>query len=215
VGSGEGIEESEILDLLLGLVDKSLVAAEATGKGGEHYRMLEPVRQYSRMRLEERGEVGAIRRTHAGYFLALAEEAETELRGPEQGVWLERLEPEHDNMRAALARSLEVGDAQLGLRLAGALAWFWDVRGHYTDGLRWLEELLGNASVAPTAARAKALVGAGRLMALYGDYERAGITTEEGLRLYQEIGDRKGIARSRADLGWITRRPWWRKVFGG
>ena len=117
---------------------------------------------------------------------------------------MERLEAEHDNMRAALSWSLEVGDAQHGLRLAGALAWFWDVRGHYTDGLRWLEELLGKASAAPIAARAKALVGAGRLMALYGDYEQAGITTEEGLRLYQEIGDRKGIARSRADLGWIT-----------
>ena len=204
VGSGEGNEEGEILDLLLGLVDKSLVAAETTGKGGERYRMLEPVRQYARERLEERGEVGAIRRTHAGFFLALAEEADTNLRGPEQGVWLERLETEHDNMRAALAWSLKIGEAQLGLRLAGALAWFWDVRGHYTDGLGWLEGLLGKASAAPTAARAKALVGARRLMALYGDYERAGITTGEGLRLYQEIGDRKGIARSRADLGWIT-----------
>jgi predicted ATPase/DNA-binding SARP family transcriptional activator/DNA-binding CsgD family transcriptional regulator len=204
VASGGGVKEDEVLDLLLGLVDKSVVVAEATGEGEVRHRMLEPVRQYARMRLEERGEVGAIRRTHAGFFLDLAEVADSELRRPGQGVWLERLETEHDNMRAALAWLVEGGDAQLGLRLAGALAWFWGARGHCSEGRRWLEQLLVRGSAAPIAARAKALVGAGRLMALYGNYERAEITTEEGLKLYQEIGDRKGISRSRADLGWIT-----------
>jgi DNA-binding CsgD family transcriptional regulator/tetratricopeptide (TPR) repeat protein len=201
---GENVKEDEILDLLSSLVDKSLVVAEATGKGAVRYGMLEPVRQYSRERLGESGEVEAIRRAHARFFLALAEEADSELRGPRQGTWLERLETEHDNMRAALTWSVEGGDAEQGLRFAGALAWFWGVRGHYAEGRRWLEELLSKASAAPITARAKALVGAGRLMALYGDYEPAEITTKEGLRLYQEIGDRKGIARSRADLGWIT-----------
>jgi predicted ATPase/DNA-binding SARP family transcriptional activator/DNA-binding CsgD family transcriptional regulator len=204
VCSDHGVKEAEVLNLLSGLVDKSLVVPEATGKGRVRYRMLETVRQYSRKRLEERGEVQSIRSTHAGFFLALAEEADSELRGPRQGTWLERLETEHDNMRAALAWSVEGGDAEQGLRLAGALAWFWGVRGHHTEGRRWLEELLGKAPAAPITARAKALVGAGQLMELYGDYKRAEIITKERLRLYQELGDRKNIARSRADLGWIA-----------
>ena len=204
VASGGGVKENEVLDLLLGLVDKSLIVARATREGGVRYRMLEPVRQYSRIRLEESGEVEAIGRAHAAFFLALAEEADSELGGPQQRAWLERLETEHDNMRAALTWSVEGRDVEAALRLAGALAWFWGVRGHYTEGRRWLEELLAKGSEASIAARAKALFGAGRLMELYGDYKQAEIATNEGLRLYQYLADRMGVARSRSYLGWIT-----------
>jgi predicted ATPase len=95
-----------VLDLLLGLVDKSLVVAEATGEGGVRHRMLEPVRQYAREKLEEGGEAEEVRRRHATFFLTLAEEAEPGLRGPEDREWLECLETEHDNMRAALSWTL-------------------------------------------------------------------------------------------------------------
>jgi predicted ATPase len=106
VGSGEGVKEDVVLDLLLGLVDKSLVVAEATGEGGVRHRMLEPVRQYAREKLEEGGEAEEVRRRHATFFLTLAEEAEPGLRGPEDREWLECLETEHDNMRAALSWTL-------------------------------------------------------------------------------------------------------------
>lgn len=106
VGAGD-TEQGEVLDLLSGLVDKSLVVAEATGGGGVRYRMLEPIRQYAREKLEEGGEAEEVRSQHASFFLALTEEPEPRLRGAEDVEWLERLEAEHDNLRAALAWALE------------------------------------------------------------------------------------------------------------
>jgi predicted ATPase len=102
VGSGQGVEEGEVLDLLSGLVEKSLVVARESQESGVRYRMLEPVRQYAREKLEKSGETPAAKRAHAGYFLALAEEAESELFGPRDVEWLERLEEEHDNISEPL-----------------------------------------------------------------------------------------------------------------
>jgi len=135
VGTGEGIEEADVLDVLSGLVDKSLVVAEATEGSGVRYRMLEPIRQYAQEKLEESGEAEEVRRRHASFFLTLAEEAEPRLRGPEDMEWLERLEAEHDNLRAALSWALERGEAEPGIRLAGALWRFWEARGYYGEGL--------------------------------------------------------------------------------
>ena len=104
------------------------------------YRLLEPVRQYALEKLEESGEAEDAKHAHAPYFLALAEEAEPELLGPQEAQWYERLEEEHDNIRAALSYSLEGADPELGLRLAGAIWWFWHRHGHLSEGLRWLEE---------------------------------------------------------------------------
>jgi len=104
VGRGDGIEERDVLDVLSGLVDKSLVVAEARQESRVRYRLLEPVRQYAQEKLEESGEAEEVRRRHASFFLTLAEVAEPWLRGPEDLEWLERLETEHDNMRAALGR---------------------------------------------------------------------------------------------------------------
>lgn len=106
VGAGDGIEEGNVLDLLSQLVDKSMVVAEARAASALHYRMLEPVRQYGLERLEGSGEAEQVRERHARYYLALAEEAEPHIMGPEQGVWLERLAREHDNFRSALSWAL-------------------------------------------------------------------------------------------------------------
>src|SRR5262249_52329461 len=126
----------DVLDVLLRLVDKSLVLME-TGTGGEaRYRLLETVRQYSLDKLLEAGEMEPTREAHRDWYLALAEQAETELQGPEQGQWLDRLEAEHDNLRAALQWSVE---AEKRLRLASALWRFWYVRGHLQEGRGWLE----------------------------------------------------------------------------
>ena len=111
VAAGEVIEEAENLDLLSGLVEKSLVVAKGSDEGVVRYRMLEPVRQYAWEKLEESGEAEEVRRRHATFFLAQAAEAEPRLRGPEDREWLERLESEHDNMRAALSWALEREEA--------------------------------------------------------------------------------------------------------
>ena len=159
VGSGEGVEEGEVLDLLSGLVEKSMVVTKGSDEGGVRYRLLEPVRQYALERLEESGEAEAAKRAHAEYFLALSEEAEPELLGPREAEWYDRLEEEHDNIRAALSRALEGADPELGLRLAGAIWWFWHRHGHLRDGLRWLEGALAKEGGASAIARAKALGG--------------------------------------------------------
>ena len=102
VGAGGGVEEGEVLDLLSGLVEKSLVVARGGDPGGARYRLLEPVRQYALDKLEQSGEAEEARRRHAEFFLGLAEVTETAMRGPEQAAWLDRLEAEHDNLREAL-----------------------------------------------------------------------------------------------------------------
>ena len=141
------------------------MVAETTRIGGVRYRMLEPVRQYAREKLEEGGEAEEVRRRHASFFLALAEEAEPRLRGPEDMEWLERLEAEHDNLRAALSWALEQRESnELGLRLAGALWPFWEARGYYGEGHSWLEQMLARGSQASAAARTKALEGEGWLI---------------------------------------------------
>ena len=200
VGADGSIEGSDVLDLLGRLVDKSLVVAEAEAQGAVRYRMLEPIRQYARERLEESEEAEAIQRRHAEFFLALAEEAEPEVEGPQQAAWLERLEAEHDNLRAALSWSLERGEeAELGLRVAGALGQFWYLRGYLGEGRRWLEEALAKASPASTAARANALHRLSFLAYLQGDLDRAQEASEEGLKLegveqFWDIAGRRSVA---------------------
>ncbi len=126
VGVAGKVDTEDVLLLVGKLVEQSLVVVESTvSGGGVRYRMLEPVGQYARGLLEESGEAPATRERHAEYFVALAEVARSELMGPEHGAWLERLEHEHANLRRALWWARETGDVETGLRLSGALGWFW------------------------------------------------------------------------------------------
>jgi predicted ATPase/DNA-binding SARP family transcriptional activator/DNA-binding CsgD family transcriptional regulator len=204
VASGNGIEEGEVLDLLSRLVDKSLVTAGAPAEGEVRYGMLEPVRQYAQERLEENGEADDLRRRHAAYFLAEAEAVESELVGPQQRWWLNRLEREHDNLRVALGWSFEHGDDELGLRLGGALMWFWYTRGYLSEGRQWLETGLTANGVASVPVRAKALRGAGWLAEEQGDYEQAKAAYEESLDICRKLGDEKGVADSLGKLGSVV-----------
>jgi predicted ATPase/DNA-binding SARP family transcriptional activator/DNA-binding CsgD family transcriptional regulator len=188
VCSGNGIEEDGVLDLHSGLVDKSLVVAEATGGGGVRYRMLEPIRQYAQEKFEEGGEAEEVKRRHASFFLALAEDAEPRLRGPEDVEWLERLEVEHYNMRAALSWALEQGVDEVALRLAGALGWFWEAHGHFSEGRRWLEEALAQDDQASIAARVKALDPLSVLVSGQQDLDRGEALAQEGLKLSEQAG---------------------------
>jgi predicted ATPase/DNA-binding SARP family transcriptional activator/DNA-binding CsgD family transcriptional regulator/Flp pilus assembly protein TadD len=204
VAPGDDNEKGEILDLLSRLVDKSLVVADAAAEGEMRYGMLEPVRQYARERLKESGEADAVMSRHAAYFLAEAEAAEPELVGRQPRWWLNRLEHEHANMRAALSWSLERRD-ELGLRLGGALARFWYTRGYLSEGRRWLEDMLsavGGATSAPV--RAKALGEAGWLAQVQGDYEQARVAHEASLDTYRRLRNERGLATCLRNLGSVA-----------
>jgi tetratricopeptide (TPR) repeat protein len=133
--------------------------------------------------LGQSAEAEEIKRAHAQYFLTLAEEAYPELKGANQLQWLERLEAEHDNMRAALSWALERKEAEVALRLGGALWWFWWMRGYYSEGRRWLEEALAMEGRGSPEVRAMALAGVGELASEQGDLDRAQEAGEEGLEL--------------------------------
>jgi predicted ATPase/DNA-binding SARP family transcriptional activator len=198
VGRGEGVDEWEVLDLLTSLVEKSLVLYEVeTGGAEDRYRLLETVRQYARDRLREAGETEAVRERHRDWFVMLAEEAAPELEGGNQAAWLQRLEREHDNLRAALSWSLEpVANApEKGLRLGGALWRFWYARGYWTEGRAHLAELLALPGAdARTVARGHGLHGAGTLAWRQADYRSARALWEESLAIWRERGNKEGIA---------------------
>src|SRR5215218_5792640 len=194
VCSGEGVEQDDVLELLSELVDKSLVVVEAGEERVPRFRMLEPVRQYGQERLHESGTAERVRQRHAEYYLALAQEAEPELEGVNQTRWIDRLEAEHDNLRAALSWALEGGQAELGLRLAGALRLFWVGRGHYSEGRRWCEEGLNRGGSVPQSVRANALLGAGYFTASQGDLGLAIERLEDSLALYRQVGDTRRAA---------------------
>jgi predicted ATPase len=179
----EGDLPVDTFDGISSLLDKSLLKHEE-GPGGEpRFVMLETVHEFAREKLGQSEEAEQIKRVHAQYFLTLAEEAYPELRGPDQLEWLESLEAEHDNMRAALSWALERKEAEVALRLGGALWWFWSVRGYHSEGRRWLEAALAIEVGGSPEVRAMALAGAGALASDQGDLDRAKEACEEGLQI--------------------------------
>jgi predicted ATPase/DNA-binding CsgD family transcriptional regulator len=205
VCAGEDIERDDVLDLLSRLVDKSLVlVAEQQSSEEARYRLLETVRQYGREKLGESGEEPTIRRHHANFYLKLAERVEPKVNSKDRGLWLGRLEVEHDNLRAALAwsRAEEEPEGEVGLRLAGALSWFWFHREYWSEWRGWLDGLLaaqesaGGHTPAQTAARAKALSGKGFLAWMQGDQATARSQLEESVTLYRELGAKQGLAQA-------------------
>jgi predicted ATPase/class 3 adenylate cyclase len=186
----------DVLDGVESLVDKSLLRQEE-GVGGEpRFVMLETVHEFARQKLEESGEGEEARRRHAAFFLAFAEGVEPRLWGPEDTMWLHRLEAELDNMREALSWALERGEAELGLRLAAALWRFWEARGYYDEGRRWLEEALKKEGRASASVRAKALMAVGWLAHAQVDVDRAEAAAQEGLKLSDEVEIGKSLAAS-------------------
>ncbi len=229
--SGEGIN-GDVLDLLTHLVDKSLVAVEEKVEKAR-YRLAETIRQYARDKLYESGEAEQVRNRHLAFFLQFAETAEPKLGGPEQLEWLDSLETEYDNLRTALAWSLESGKGENALQLAGALCYFWVLRGNFSEGDKWLNDALAFAereqseratagetytlSSAETAQRAKALYGAGWLQMGALNVKRGRTVVEESLRLWRELGDKWWTAVTLELValivaGWQWRAMWETKV---
>ncbi len=204
VGAGGGIGEGEVLDLLSRLVDKSLVLAGGGAKP-PRYTMLEPVRQYGEERLAAGGGADDVRRRHASWFFGLAQEVEPWLRGARQEAWLERLESEYGNLRAALAWALERGEVDLGLWFGGALAEFWYMGGNLGEARRWLETaLLKSGDRPPTPARTAALLRAGWIAWEQGDYEGSAALSGEALALAREARDEAAIGAALSSLGWVA-----------
>jgi predicted ATPase/DNA-binding SARP family transcriptional activator len=181
----------------------SLVLAD--GRSEEtRFDLLETLREYAaeQLTLEEASEAAY---RHARHYLALAEQAEPELRGPNQARWLKRLTPETGNLRAVLGWALAHGEAELGLRLAAALRWFWPARIRVAELRELLAALLSlPGAAARTAVRAKALRTAGALVILQGDLAAAQAPLRESLEIYREVADLAGIARTLLALGEIA-----------
>jgi predicted ATPase len=184
--------ELDVLEGVESLLENNLLKQKEEVGGEPRFSMLETVHDYACEKLEESEEAQIIKRAHAEYFLALAEEAETSLWGRQQSsveaVWLERLEAEHDNMRAALSWAVDREKTDVTLRLAGALWKFWYARGHYSEGRRWLEEALTKDRHTLIAARVKALGGIGWLAGRQSDLDRAESAAKEGLELSEKAG---------------------------
>jgi predicted ATPase len=200
ISAGSG----EAMDSIASLIDKSLLRSiPPTGGENEEPRllMLDTIREYGQELLTSSGEAPSARQAHADYFLLLVEEAVPALDGPLLTLWLDRLEQEHGNVRAALSWLLEAGQAEMALRLCSALERFWVVRGYRNEGLAYLERALeGSAGVAPSI-RAKALLAAARLSFMQSEYNRGKALAEESLALFREQGDKRGIGLALNRLG--------------
>jgi non-specific serine/threonine protein kinase len=193
----------EMPDMLVSLLNKSLLLQEEGLEGEPRFTMLETLRDYALERLEQVGELETMRRRHAQYFLALAEDSDIELRMPDQSRWLERLDPEHNNMRAALDWSLGGADPEMGLRLAGGLGQFWFKRIHYVEGLRWTEQALALSPDAPPEVRGRALNSASMLTFYMGEHLDEGKAWgEEALSLFRDLGHKRDIAWAHSSVGW-------------
>jgi predicted ATPase/DNA-binding CsgD family transcriptional regulator len=201
VGSAEPIEAGRVLDLLSQLVDKSLVVAEAEAQGAVRYGMLEPVRQFALELLEEGGEAEEIRRRHAAFFVALAEEARPKLRAAPQVEWLRRLEKENGNMRGALSWTLSADEIVIAARLGWALYMFWWIRNHQPEGLRWTEPVFLRRNELPPRLRIRAIVVFGAMVYGQGDSEVLGRLSGELVELSREAGG-DALAEANAHLGY-------------
>lgn len=198
--------------LVESLADKNMLTRRLSGPGAQNspptrYRMLMTIREYALKQLAASGEEKEARLRHAQYYLALAEQANANIYGPDQAAWLDRLELEHDNLRAALGWLLHEGHGHSGLTgqallLAATLHRFWYSRGYITEARRWLDRALNNANaiacklqdIAFRTAHARVLDSAGWLARTQGDYQQAHSYFESGLALSRDLKDKEGIA---------------------
>lgn len=205
VCAGADVDRYDIVELLGRLVDKSLCLIDSEGSD-PRYRLLETIRQYGFEKLAETSEGQVVRARHRDFYLGFAEDAEPRLQGAEQVAWLERLERDHDNLRAALRWSLDCDETEAALRLGSALSLFWDTHGYVREAREWLDELLAHARERPTStvtarrALAKVLDAASRTRARWSEFPQATEFLAQGLTVWRELGDKRGIAEALNNL---------------
>ncbi len=192
VGADGQVGPGDVLNLLGRLVEQSLVTGSSTD-GVSRYGMLEPVRQYALERLEKSGEAGEARRRHAQFFLALAERAEPEIKGHNQVEWLDRLEAENDNLRAAIGRSLEAGDVSAAARFGWALGMYWVMHNRISEGRLWMEQTLASSDL-PAEMRGRAHWALAIGIYGSGDDEQLMAVSQEGVELSRAVGDTRAEA---------------------
>jgi non-specific serine/threonine protein kinase len=204
VCAGDGVEREQLLELLSALVNRSLVVAETLQRGEARYSLLETIRQYAREKLLASGEWSVLHDRHLHCFLQLAEETEPKLAGPYQQLWLNWLEGEHPNIRAALTGALERKHIEAGLRIVSALYQYWTIRDYVQEGLAWLDRLLAQADehVAPVA-RTQALAYAAFLSGFRGNTSEQMRYGREAAALAEAAGDegKPALAWALAALG--------------
>ncbi len=189
VCSGDGIESADVLDLMSRLVDKSLVVVDHHANGRRRYRSLETVRQYASNRLRNAGDADAVRVRHFALFLDVVTRAEPELMKSDQLQWLDRLQVEQDNLRAAMEWRLAADPpGPEGLELAARLHWFWIKRAQLAEGRQWLERGLARFTAAPIQQRAQAMTALGNILFFLGDFERAHALLGEGAAIAEAAG---------------------------
>jgi predicted ATPase len=198
VGEAGEVGPGEALDVLSRLVEKSLVASERSADDQVRYRLLEPLRLYALEKLNESGEAGTARARHFAHYVELAERAYSG-RNDATAAWLSVLEREHDNLRAAIAWTSR--DPAQELRLVGALAWFWQLHSHYSEGREHLRRVM-ERGLDRTRESARALWGASQLAVWQGDHGAALGPAEESLAIWREIGDRREIALALEPVAW-------------
>src|SRR5260221_4749546 len=203
VCAGNGIDASDVIEQLTSLADKSVVVT-VDQAGATRYRMLETIRQYALDRLRDSGEEPRWRGCHLAHFVTLTEEFFEAREGPKQQSSLARTTSEHDNLRAALAWSVQSNPID-GLRPAANLDVFWRIRGHLAEGREWLARLLDAYPIdGPKRARASALHGVALLAIFQGDYAAAKGQLQESLALLRETGDPARAARVLGALAWLS-----------
>jgi non-specific serine/threonine protein kinase len=203
VCAGNGIEASDVIAQLTSLVDKSLVVTDEQ-VGATRYRMLETVRQYAQDRLRDSGEESQWRSSHLACFVALGAEFNREVIGTKQHAWLARIASEHDNLRAALAWSIEASPLD-GLGLAVALDAFWRIRGFLAEGREWFARLLDVVPIdLRTRLRARGLYAAALFAILQGDYAPGKGLLQESLMLFREIDDPRNVAYALDSLAYLA-----------
>lgn len=212
VASGGEVTKSQVIDLLGQLIDRSLVIVAARPENADtdtRYGMLETIREYGREKLDEAAETEQLRQRHCDFFIAFAEKADANLKGAQHLEWLDRLDAEHDNLRAALQWTLKARDVRATLRLAGTLSWFWERRSYLSEGRCWLEWALTVVdSSVPTSVQAKALYGAAYLARALGDFAKAYELVEQSIALWRVIDsaeDKHGLALALTLLGILVR----------
>ena len=181
------------------LTEKNLLVSQESDFGTRH-TMLETIREFGLEVLNEAGEEGTVRALHAGHFMELAERAAPELTGPEQAAWFDRLETEHDNVRAALTWALDTGEIEVALRLGSAMTRFWLARGYFQEGRQWLGRALA-AERGSLPLQAAALSAAGSLAEHQNEVAPAEALHRQALAIWRRLDDRRQIAASCASLG--------------
>ncbi len=198
-----GGDDIEALDLLTALLDQSLLQRFETVEGESRFTMLETIREFALDRLTASGEEQVIRDLHASCFLELSERAETELNGPRQARWMNRLEIEYGNLRAALGHFIEVGDAGSSQRMGSALWHFWAASGRLNEGRDWLDRALALVPDERSATRAQALLRRGNIAIDMSNYLDARRFYEESLLIFRELDDDLNACRALNGLGLV------------